>query len=255
MRLLAILIAVGLLTACNNDNAQPFALQSGIANKSQLTEAESTQAWETLMGACQNLAKMKSDLSDWTLVATSLSRTERDYGWSRAFEISFRIADQPDGNLLSRAAGHVCTFTVGGGDQPGYFAVKNDCARICGASGGALVPVPDMVFLDDPQSHGYRARRDADAQDFARRIKAAKPPAFGNDHQAQRQLAYLYSNESYDKEDRIRGCAWGMYIVGLSSFAGSSDRSNLDYECGSLTAHERDAASREAESIAARVSK
>ena len=245
MKFLALLLACMALAACKNDVNKPTQPVSKVANSSQQPEAFALQAFDAFVAACPVLARSEADLSDWKFAASALSRIERDFGWSRAFDLSFRVAPHPREPVLQESAGNTCTFTLGGGEQPGYFAERDHCAKICGiATHSKLVLVPEMTFLDEPDSPGYKARRKGLYLDLQERVKSVEGKAMHNDYQAQRALASIYTNESYDREDRIKGCAWRMVIVNNHAVVEPSDNANLTDDCAGLTPHEKDAAAK-----------
>ncbi|WP_293775520.1 hypothetical protein [uncultured Oxalicibacterium sp.] len=245
MKYLALLLACMALAACKNEVNKPAQPVSKVANTSQQPEPFALQAFDAFVAACPVLARSEAEVSDWKFAASALSRIERDFGWSRAFDLSFRVVPQPREQALHEAAGNTCTFTLGGGDQPGYFAERDHCAKICGiATHSKLAPVPAMAFLDEPDSPGYKARRHGLDLDLQVRVKSVKSKAMDNDYQAQRALAAIYANESYDREDRIQGCAWRMVIVNNHAVVEPSDNANLTDDCAGLSPHEKDAAAK-----------
>jgi hypothetical protein len=241
-----------LLAACTDatppkseGSIEPALKFQSITNKSDLTQPQATGVIIAFAEACLGYGKYSSDFSEATLSGPKqVHAGDIQRGWTQKYELAFKISDQPQHREVvdAFAMGHTCYYDFGGGASPGFVPAKSPCAKICGMPSVAHKSAPEMLQLDNPATDGYKARLDLIEKTYRANLAMYEKQAMRGDYQAQRNLAYVYGNESVDRGGRITGCAWRLYIAHSSGKSNQGDLSNMKVDCGALTGDEQERA-------------
>lgn len=219
---------------------------------SGLSNEQALRAMSVFVRACPGFGRTAAELTNIEITGPAAPHSEdRLRGWTRKYQLTFKIPDRPKSQELidAFAMGHTCYYDLGGGNMPGINPYKTPCARICEMAPADYKDAVEMKFLDDPASEEYGKRWAALENEYRDNLALYEPPAMRNDYQAQRNLAYVLSRDSFKREDRVTGCAWRAYISKSHRKADSGDHDNLKIECGALTEEEKTLALAKANAI------
>lgn len=227
-----------------------------LKNESSLPRDQVAKTVTEFLKLCPAIAKYSEDVSALKFSnGNPVHRIDKLHGWTKKFEITFKVADRPIHRELvnAMAMGHVCYYDLGGGQRPGFQPAKSPCAKICNVPEGTFVDAPSMVSLDDPSTEEYKSRHTSMLQSFREYIKKYEKDALRGDYQAQRNLAYTYANDSFSEDDQITACSWRAIILTSQPKANIGDQGNLRIDCSSLNDEQKSIASDRAKSIFQRI--
>lgn len=225
-------------------------------NESSLPRDQVEKTVTEFLRLCPAIAKYSEDFSALKFSdGNPVHRIDKLHGWTKKFEITFKVADRPVHKELvdAMAMGHVCYYDLGGGQRPGFQPAKSPCAKICNVPERTFVDAPSMVRLDDPLSDEYKSRHASMIKIFQENVKRYKDDALRGGYQAQRNLAYTYANDSFSPDDQITACSWRAVILTSQPKANIGDQSNLRIDCSSLNDEQKSIASERAKSIFQRI--
>lgn len=247
---LVVWLPLVLLGGCGGDDvAVPYERAAGF---DALGDA-GAQALRSFEQQCPAVVKGVRDLDFIKAAPGTVMPKTPDYGWNKGVTVEFQVKTAPTSAELVPAAGHVCTFEMGGGFRPGMFTTKPTCAAVCGVPEAGFVDLPALSVIESQAAAAEaEAKRVADG---APRLAALEKKALSGDYQAQRNYAYsLATGDGGAPYEPVKACAWYAYItVSGSSRVDETDQGNVRVYCGRLTDAQREQAQVLAEQVFTRM--
>lgn len=247
--LLVFLLPLVLLDGCGGDVVVPYERAAGF---DALGEA-GVQALRSFEQQCPAVVKGVGDLDFIRASPGTVMPKTPDYGWNKGVTVEFQVKTALASAELAPAAGHVCTFEMGGGFRPGMFTTKSTCAAVCGVPEAGFVDLPALSVIESQAAAAEaEAKRVADG---AGRLAELEKKALAGDYQAQRNYAYsLATGDGGAPYEPVKACAWYAYItVSGSPKVDETDQGNVRVYCGRLTDEQRQQAQVLAEQVLATV--
>jgi hypothetical protein len=155
MRLIVVLLAASLFTACSSATA-PLEVDTQAVPARHVPLVH--DAVRALLDACTRLEEVSADLdqvSAFLIEGTPETdyRSEQ-YGWRHYIALDIRVSDTPRAVPRNvRAAGHTITYYLGGGSRPGILTQKLVGQQLCGtmplnASADSFLDAPALSLVD-----------------------------------------------------------------------------------------------------------
>jgi hypothetical protein len=212
------------------------------------------KALSLFRGACEPLfARHAVDVVRTRVYAGDDTLSPRAQRWAWRAEIQVEVVLRDGVTTFppsARADGHTLWFIMGGGDKPGFQALKRASLTACGRTAYdeaeyEFVALPALARIL-PKSLPPTAE---EKSWHAREVRNA----WRGDYQGQRNVAYCFltSCNRVSVIDIKMACAWRIVILSSGSLrVDSTDESNHRLECGMAErAGQLEAAKREAASI------
>lgn len=244
-------VMVMVLAACGKPAELPYQRDTSLQSLGEAGD----KALKTFAEQCSPVAKGAADLEYIKVSSGSAYPKTPDFGWNKGMTIELKVKPGASSSDAIRTAnGHVCTFDLGGGFQPGIHTTKSSCAALCGGPADSnFIPVAALSVLESQQdAEAAEQKRQAEgAEQFAALEKKAK----SGDYQAQRNYAYSFATGAQGAPyNPVKACAW--YAVILNSGnpkVNDGDKSNVQLYCGRLDEAGRQAAIEMATAITAQI--